>query len=113
MIEPREMHLQQEAIISLGHILGIMTDQMSMSEKSIWDIEHLYDLDARIAEHIDGESITLGIDDVALLLQGMAFTEVMSADFPWIEMVRWTSDFVTSELRQYWSEDQWREFMAQ
>ena len=72
MIEPREMQLQQEAIISLGHILGIMTDQMSMSEKSVWNVEHLYDLDARLAEHVEGEPITLGIDDVALLLEGMA-----------------------------------------
>jgi hypothetical protein len=37
---------------------------------------------------------------------------VMSADLPWIEMVRWTSDFVTSELRQYWTEDEWRTFTA-
>jgi hypothetical protein len=113
MIEPREVHLQYEAIVSLGHILGIMTDQMMVGEKSAWDIEHLYELDARIAEHVDGESIMLGINDVALLLQGMAFTEVMSEDFPWIEMVRWTSDFVTAELRPYWTEEEWRSYLTQ
>jgi hypothetical protein len=52
----------------------------------------------------------LGIDDVALLLQGMAFTEVMSEDLPWIDTVRWVTDFVTAELRKYWTEDEWREF---
>jgi hypothetical protein len=43
----------------------------------------------------------------ALLLDGMAFTEIASADLPWIEMVRWTSDFVTSELRSHWTEAEW------
>ncbi len=49
------------------------------------------------------------IRDAALLLDGMAFTEAASADFPWIEMVRWTTDFVTSELRRHWTDEQWRE----
>ena len=36
--------------------------------------------------------------------------EVMSEDLPWIDTVRWVTDFVTAELRQYWTEDEWREF---
>jgi hypothetical protein len=52
----------------------------------------------------------LGIDDAALLLQGMAFTEVMSQEFPWIDTVRWVTDFVTEELRKHWSEEEWRSF---
>jgi hypothetical protein len=43
-----------------------------------------------------------------MLLQGMAFTEVMSQDLPWIESVRWVTDFITEELRQHWTEDEWR-----
>jgi hypothetical protein len=27
-------------------------------------------------------------------------------------MVRWTSDFVTEELRQHWTDDEWRSFTA-
>jgi hypothetical protein len=42
-----------------------------------------------------------------MLLQGMAFTEVMSQDLPWIESVRWVTDFITEELRQHWTEDEW------
>ena len=47
----------------------------------------------------DERQMELSMEDVALILQGMAFTEVMSADLPWIDMVRWTSDFVTTQLR--------------
>jgi len=27
---------------------------------------------------------------------------------PWIDSVRWVTDFVTEELRQHWTEDEWR-----
>jgi hypothetical protein len=37
---------------------------------------------------------------------------VMSVEFPFFEMVQWTSDFVTTELRAYWTEDDWRAFAA-
>jgi hypothetical protein len=59
-------------------------------------------------EPAEGEGVLLGIDDAAMLLQGMAFTEVMSQDLPWIESVRWVTDFITEELRQHWTEDEWR-----
>ena len=57
-------------------------------------------------DSLESESITLGIDDAALLLQGMAFTELMSVDLPWFETVQWVTDFVTSELRQHWSDQE-------
>lgn len=113
MIQPRDIQLDSDAVMAIGQIFGIMSDQIfSFERNSPWDIEHLFELDQRFAEHVEGVPIPLGIDDVALIIQGMAFTEVMSADLPWIEMVRWTSDFVTNELRQYWTEDEWRTFTA-
>jgi hypothetical protein len=42
----------------------------------------------------------------------MAYTEIASADLPWIDMVRWTSDFVSGELRQHWSDDEWLSIAA-
>jgi hypothetical protein len=93
-----------------------------------WDLERLMELELRLgvapggfglvddtadAPAGDGRrAVTLGIDDAALLLDGMAFTEIASADLPWIEMVRWTSDFVTSELRSHWTEAEWLEMSA-
>ena len=51
-------------------------------------------------------------DDAALLLDGMAFTEMASVEFPWFDMVRWTADFITTELRQHWTDDEWRTLSA-
>ena len=113
MIEPRSVELEQGAAMALGQILGIMSDQMyAAGGASPWNGEHILDLDTRLAEHEEGQPFLMGIDDAALLLEGMAFTEIMSADFPWIDMVRWTTDFVTEELRQHWTEDEWRTFSA-
>ena len=111
MINPRSVVLEHEAVIALTQILGIMLDQMfDVESRAVLEVEDVIDLEARLSEPAEGSPITLGIDDVALLLQGMAFTEVMSEDLPWIDTVRWVTDFVTAELRQYWTEDEWREF---
>jgi hypothetical protein len=33
-------------------------------------------------------------------------------DLPFIEMVRWTSDFITAELRSHWTEEQWLAYVG-
>ena len=100
----------------MGQILGIMSDQAMSGAASRWNLERLMEIEMRLGvvpgafgpdELADVDGVTLGIDDAALLLDGMAFTEVASADLPWIDMVRWTSDFVTGELRSHWSEAEW------
>ena len=108
MIEPRAIVFEQDAISALFEILGIMTDQlMEGNMVTRWDAEAVLDLQMRLSGVQDGEAVEMGIDDAALLLDGMAFTEVMSVDFPFFEMVQWTSDFVTAELRSHWSEELW------
>jgi hypothetical protein len=121
MLLPKQIQLEPDARLALGQILGIMSDQAMSGEPSRWDIERLMEVEARLGvvsgafdvEHLDDTStVTLGIDDAALLLDGMAFTEVASADLPWIDMVRWTADFVTSELRSHWTESEWLELSS-
>ena len=110
---PRQVTFEREAALALSEILGIITDQlMEGMMQARWDAEHVIDLQLRLHDATDGEEITIGIDDAALLLDGMAFTEVMSVEFPFFDMVQWTSDFVTGELRSHWSEDEWRAFAA-
>ena len=116
---PLVIELEPDARLALGQILGIMSDQMMSGDATRWDLDRLMELEVRLgvvpgAVVVDDESsvVTLGIDDVALLLDGMAFTEIASADLPWIEMVRWTSDFVTSELRGHWTQAEWLELAA-
>ena len=113
MIEPRTVSLERDAVLSLIEILGIMTDQlMEGSMLTRWDPEQVVDLESRLTDAMNGSPIELGIDDAALLLDGMAFTEIASAEFPWAEMVRWTSDFVTAELRSHWTDDEWRTYAS-
>lgn len=122
---PRSVDLEPEARLALGQIIGIMADQAMSGTVARWDIERLMELELRLGllpgstgledqgdDTSDSLAVILGIDDAALLLDGMAFTEVASADLPWIEMVRWTSDFVTSELRRHWTQSEWLELSA-
>ena len=120
---PRSIELEPDARLALGQIIGIMADQAMSGAIARWDVERLMELELRLGllpggtgiEDLGSEgprTVTLGIDDAALLLDGMAFTEVASADLPWIEMVRWTSDFVTSELRSYWTQTEWLQLTA-
>jgi hypothetical protein len=118
MNEPRAIPLSADAVDALLQILGIMGDQLwsggpgdSLSQG--WDLERVMAVEYRLQSGQPGPDpttsiVTLDITDVALLLEGMAFTEVASADLPWVEMVRWTSDFVTAELRHHWPEELWR-----
>ena len=97
-----------EAELARAHVLApaeIPANVITMNS-----VAHLVDLDTRIAEHVDGDPITLGIDDVSLILAGMAFTEVMSMEFPFFDMVQWTSDFVAAELRKYWTDEEWLQY---
>jgi hypothetical protein len=122
MLLPREIELEPDARLALGQILGIMSDQAMSGEPTRWDVERLMEIEARLGvvagafefdqQAAETATVTLGIDDAALLLDGMAFTEVASADLPWIDMVRWTADFVTGELRSHWSESEWMELSA-
>ena len=118
---PRTIALEPEARMALGQILGIMSDQAMSGEPARWDVERLMEVEVRLGVLPGGddithlavasaggtEHVTLGTDDAAMLLDGMAYTEIASADFPWIEMVRWTSDFVSTELRRHWTDDEW------
>jgi hypothetical protein len=109
MKEPRLVPLEHDAVLALCQILGIMLDQLLDGEDARgWSSEKILDLEARLMAPRENEGVLLGIDDVALLLQGMAYTEVMSQEFPWIDTVRWVTDFVTEELRKHWSEEEWQ-----
>ena len=113
MVEPRSIVFETDAVSALFEILEIMTDQlMEGNMLSRWDGEAVLDLQMRLSGLQAGEAVEMGIDDAALLLDGMAFVEVMSVDFPFFEMVQWTSDFVTAELRAHWSEDLWLAYVG-
>lgn len=122
MRSPRDIDLGGDALASLGQILGIMTDQVLAGEgRPRWELDELMALEVRLGIHTgiddlpgiaatEGRTVTLDIGDVALLLDGMAFTEIASVELPWFEMVQWTADFITGELRRHWTEEEWRAY---
>lgn len=124
----RRVVLPAAAAAAIDQILGIVLDSFMGGGSSSsfgafdwsFDIERVVMLSERLRDvwteeelrRGDGEDreISLSIEDVALVLDGMAYTEVASADLPWIDMVRWTSDFVTAQLRSPWTDDEWNTF---
>jgi hypothetical protein len=120
---PRTFELSSDARAAVAQLLGIMNDQlMDGSDAPRWDydelmrLEHHFGVTTGIDDIGTGPSesatVTVGMEDVALLLDGMAYTEVMSEGFAWIDMVRWTADFITTELRGHWTDGEWRAFTA-
>ena len=119
---PREITLSADARAALGQIIGIMSDQVLAGEgRPRWEMEDLISLEVRLGvsseswpvpQDGDDATVTLGIDDAALLLDGMAFTEMASVEFSFFDMVQWTADFITDELRRHWTEEEWRGFAA-
>lgn len=119
---PRDITLSPDARAALGQIIGIMSDQVLGGEgRPRWEMEDLISLEVRLGvsseswvvpEDGDDATVTLGIDDAALLLDGMAFTEMASVEFSFFDMVQWTADFITDELRRHWTDEEWRGYAA-
>lgn len=120
---PRTFELPPDARAAVAELVGIMSDQVMVGPVDArWDYGELMRIEHRFAVTMgvddvgvgssDSVTVTVGMEDVAALLDGMAYTEVMSEDFAWIDMVRWTADFVASELRGHWTDDEWQEFTA-
>ncbi len=113
---PRSVELPIDAAAAMRQIIGIMSDNgwagVGYDEAVRGEL-----LDARLLQAwttdewatLRGEerSIELELEDAAMLLGGLSFTEMMSIDFPWIDLVRWSVDFITAELRPLWTDDEW------
>ena len=129
LTEPRTMRLERDAASALRQILGIMADHIvgfgADEGFGAWSIDDIVALEARIDDLWPDETFgmteadpmsasdrdqpardfVVHIEEAELILAGMAFTEMASAEFPWADMVRWTSDFITGELRTLWSDE--------
>lgn len=113
---PRSITLPIEAASALREILGILGDngypgmrahepeRAIMLEGQIWATWEPEAWETLVA---DDRAVELELEDASLLLGGLAFTETMSEEFPWIDMVRWTVDFIAAELRPLWTEAEW------
>lgn len=108
----RTITLPIEAGAALRETLGILEDHREAE-----DPYRAASLNLKIVEawsedewstmKAEDRGIEFDIEDAALVLQGLAFTETMSAEFPWFDMVVWTVDFIVGQLRPQWTEDEW------
>ncbi|MEL6983559.1 MAG: hypothetical protein AAFO29_14125 [Actinomycetota bacterium] len=110
------MTVSIDAAGAMRQIVGIMGDNgwsgVTLDEAMRGEL-----LDARLLqswspeewERMEGEerTIELELEDAAMLLGGLSFTEMMSVDFPWIDLLRWCVDFIGAELRPLWTEEEW------
>lgn len=113
----RTIKLPIEAGAALRETLGILDDHreaedpyraasLNMKLLEAWSEEEWASLSA------DDRNIDFDIEDAALVLHGLAFTEQMSAELPWFDMVQWTVDFIVGELRPQWTEDEWDHYAS-
>ncbi len=111
------MTLPIEAGGALRQTLGILDDHMEAEDPyraMALDqrLEELWSRDEWAAMSGPTREIQLELEDAALILQGLAFTEAMSVDLPWFDMVQWTVDFISAEIRPAWTDDEWRSIAA-
>lgn len=113
----RSISLPIEAGAALRETLGILDDHARSEdperaivlEQRVWDA---WTHDEWEAMKGSDRHIELEIEDAAMILDGLSFTEMMSVELPWFEMVQWTVDFVTEQLRPAWTEEEWQRFSA-
>ena len=113
---PRPVTLDIDAAGAIRQIIGIMDDN-GWPGAPLDEATRGLHLDTVLShawsteewDRMEGEErvLELELEDAAMLLGGLSFTEMMSVDLPWIDMVRWTVDFVTAELRPIWTDEEW------
>jgi len=95
----RTITLPIEAGAALRETLGILEDHreaedpyraasLNLKILGAWDEDEWATMTAA------DRPIEFDIEDAALVLHGLAFTELMSAELPWFDMVQWTVAFV-------------------
>lgn len=111
-MHPRSITLPIEAGAALRETLGILDDHARSEdperaivlEQRVWDAWTRDEWDSMSGTDRD---IELEIEDAAMILDGLSFTEAMSVELPWFEMVQWTVDFMTEQLRPAWTQEEW------
>ncbi|MEL7209339.1 MAG: hypothetical protein AAGK32_14075 [Actinomycetota bacterium] len=104
--------LSVDAAAALLELLGIVhdndaTDDLARSTRLEALLRQRWTEDELLTLTGPDHPIRLDIEDAAALLGGLAYTEMMSSEFPWFDMVRWSVDFVTAQLRPLWTDQQW------
>jgi hypothetical protein len=104
----RDLNLPPEGAEALRTVLGILDDAMIPIDSFL-----AAELDERLTElwrsPDDGpvRSIPISVEEADLLLAGLRYTEVMSTELPWYEMVIEAVQFVGDAILDLWSDEEW------
>jgi hypothetical protein len=115
--ESRALSIPWEGVESLKVVLGIVDDQEFALDESA-----RHTLDAKLAAAPkelgpisaggEAENLTLHLTmpEASLLLQALHFTDVMSMELPFYDMVVQTIQFIGDRLTALWSPADWMAF---
>jgi uncharacterized low-complexity protein len=109
----RALTLPPEGIAALQTVIGIMEDHdLPLDPEPHYRLSMLlHDMTTAVGTgptaSLDDVQIDITIDEASLLLRGLSFTEAMSTDLPWYEMVITTVHFVGDALMALWTADEW------
>lgn len=104
----RDLTLPPEGAEALRTVLGILDDAMIPIDSFL-----AAELDERLtalwqAPNADAvRTIPISVEEADLLLAGLRYTEVMSTELPWYEMVIEAVQFVGDAILDLWTDDEW------
>ena len=106
----RTLTMPTEGVVALQTVIGIIDDHDLRCDPEIYyNLTTTLHEAASVSTGGNGEDTTIEITmaEADLLLRGLSFTEAMSMELPWYEMVVQTVHFVGDALLELWSNAEW------
>lgn len=106
----RTLMMPAEGIIALQTITGILDDHEVPIDPVVADrLSRTLHEATPFSTGAEGEElgVELTIQEADVLLRGLAFTEAMSVELPWYDMVVHTVQFVGDALVELWTDAEW------
>ena len=107
----RSMVLPWEGIEALRTVLGILDDHEVRVDAVAYESISIKLVNAVMMGPHEGDiAVEVSLPEANLLLEGLRFTDVMSMDLPFYDMVVDTINFVGEQLLALWSSGEWLAF---
>lgn len=106
----RLLAMPAEGVIALQTVIGIIDDHALPADPWVYaSLTKTLQENSPVSTGADGDtiSIPLSMPEADLLLRGLSFTEAMSVELPWYEMVIFTVQFVGDALVELWTDAEW------
>ena len=109
--ELRSIVLPWEGVEALRTVLGILDDHEVRVDAVACETISIKLVNAVMMGPQDGDiPVEVSLPEANLLLEGLRFTDVMSMDLPFYDMVVDTINFVGEQLLALWTSNEWLAF---